>query len=232
MLFKITLKCLSLRVIFDLLNQVVNVNAMWSFHHRIWHAWDVEVYVFLLNRKVELVRVWRCSITMFERTNFLHCVCTCFHKFHRSIVNIHDAIVFTFHRFHRSIWRTKFSLQPFTNSLSWTRRVFFLQKFPRSITNWIRFGLGWLGRSNLKCFSKWLLNEFSNWLMCNCRTQLIISFSPIEIVFQRDLWWWSRGQILSFIQLFSSFQSFNFWNTMGRKCSLKNNCIRSCLIEC
>ena len=31
---KITLKCFSLRVILDLLNQVVNVNALRSFHHR------------------------------------------------------------------------------------------------------------------------------------------------------------------------------------------------------
>ena len=46
-------------------------------HHRIRHTWDVEVDVFLINRKVELVRVWWCSITMFERTNFLHCVCLC-----------------------------------------------------------------------------------------------------------------------------------------------------------
>ena len=55
-----------------------------------------------------------------------------------------------------------------------------------------------------------------------------ISFNSIEIVFQRDLWWWSRRQILSFIQLLSSFQSFNFYNTMGWKCSLKSNCCGSC----
>ena len=77
MLLKITLKCLSLRVILDLLNQVVNVDAMWSFHHRIRHAGDVEVDVFVINRKVELVRVWWCSITMSGRTKFLHCVCLC-----------------------------------------------------------------------------------------------------------------------------------------------------------
>ena len=150
--------------------------------------------------RVELVRVWRCSITMFERTNFLHFVRAFFHRCHRSIVITHDAIVFIFYRFLRSIWRTKFSLQLTNNLLG--------HKFLRSIINW--FGLGWLGRTSLKCFSKWLLSEFSNWLTFNCRTRLIISFSPIVIVFQRDLWWWSRRQILSFIQLLSSFQSFNF----------------------
>ena len=35
-----------------------------------------------------------------------------------------------------------------------------------------------------------------------------------------------------FIQNFSSLQSHNFWNTISWKCSLKDNCIRSCLIEC
>ena len=63
MLLKITLKCFSLKVILDLLNQVVNVDAMRSFHHRIWHTGDVEVDVFVIHRKVELVRV----ITIFEQ---------------------------------------------------------------------------------------------------------------------------------------------------------------------
>ena len=153
MLLKITLKCLSLRVVLDLLNQVVNVNAMWSFHHRIWHAWDVEVDVFLITRKVELVRVWRCSITMFERTNFLYYVCAWFHKFPRSIVNIHDAIVFTLHKFPRSIWRTKFFLQPFYTTISReqdvfscsTKKCFRLHKFPPfdHRLDWVWIGLFW-----------------------------------------------------------------------------------------
>ena len=49
MLLKITLKCLSLRVILDLLNQVMNVNAVRSFHHRIWHTGDVEIDVFVIH---------------------------------------------------------------------------------------------------------------------------------------------------------------------------------------
>ena len=93
MLLKIVLKCLPLRVILDLLNQVVNVNAIRSFHHRIWHSWDAQVDVFVINLMVELVRV----ITMFERTNFLHFVRAFFHKFPRSIVIFHDAFFFIFH---------------------------------------------------------------------------------------------------------------------------------------
>ena len=38
---------------------------------------------------------------MSGRTKFLHCVCARFHRFPRSIVNMHDAIVFTLHGFPR-----------------------------------------------------------------------------------------------------------------------------------
>ena len=66
--------------------------------------------------------------------------------------------------------------------------------------------------------------------MFNCKT-LILSFIPIEIVPQRDLRWWTRRQILPFIQFLSISQSFSSYNAIGWKCSLKNNCVRSCLIE-
>ena len=66
--------------------------------------------------------------------------------------------------------------------------------------------------------------------MFNCKI-LIFSFTPIEIVFQRDLRWWTRRQILPFIQFFSIFQSFSFHNAICWKCSLKDDCVRSCLIE-
>ena len=99
MLLKITLKCFSLRMIFDLLNQVMNVNALRSFHHRIWHTRDVEIDVSVIHRKVELFRV----ITIFEMTNFLHFVRASFHRFPRSIGISQDAFFFIFHRFTRSI---------------------------------------------------------------------------------------------------------------------------------
>ena len=95
MLLEIILKCFSLRMIFDLLNQVMNVNALRSFHHRIWHTGDVEIDVSVIHRKVELVRV----ITIFEITNFLHFVQSSFHRLPRSIVISQDAFFFLFHRF-------------------------------------------------------------------------------------------------------------------------------------
>ena len=94
----------------------------------------------------------------------------------------------------RSIGRTTFPLQLTNNLLG--------DELHRSIFNGFR-ELGWLGRTSLKCFSKWLLNEFANWSMFNCRT-LIFSFIPIEIVSWRDIRWWTRRQISLFIQHLSS----------------------------
>ena len=180
----------------------------------------------------------RCSV----RTNcsFTMCVLSLwFHRFPCSIVSMHDANVFRLHRFPCSIWRSKFFVHTFIIDLLWTGRFSFLYKntfcvlrFHRSITDWIGFGLGCFGKTDTRCFSKRLLNELSNWLLFDCRTQLIIPSGPIVIVSQWDLWWWSRIQVWSFIQNFSIFQSFNSYNATCWKCPLKNNCIRSCLIEC
>ena len=67
--------------------------------------------------------------------------------------------------------------------------------------------------------------------MFNCRAQLIVPSGPIEIVPQRDLRWWTRRQILPFVQWFSTFQSFSSNNTTWWKYTLKDDCVRSCLIE-
>ena len=79
MLLKITLKCFSLRVILNLLNQVVNVNAMWSFHHRFRHAWDVEVNECSPHR----LQGWTCSRSMMHyhdvRENQILALCVCLH---------------------------------------------------------------------------------------------------------------------------------------------------------
>ena len=42
-------------VVLDLLNQILNVDAMLSFHCRIRHSWNVEVNVLLVGCTVELV---------------------------------------------------------------------------------------------------------------------------------------------------------------------------------
>ena len=124
------------------------------FNHRIRHSWDVEIDILLISCKVELVRVRWCSVTMFGRNKFFHCVCACAR----------------FHRFPVPSWTcmTRMSSDSFTgfpvlseepsslckrlSSILWTGRFSFPHKntfcvlrFPRSITDWIGFGLGWFG---------------------------------------------------------------------------------------
>ena len=200
MLMKIILKCFSLRVILDLLNQVVSVNTMWSFHHRIWHTEDVEVDVFVINRKVEFVRV----NTMFERTNFLHFVRASFHRFPRSIVISHDAFFFIFHRFIRSIWRTKFSLRLTNNLLG--------HRFPRSIFNGLKT---WVGLEK----TAWSVSPSDCWTSFPTGWCSIVEsdwsflLSNWDRFVKRSLVVGKNKYCLSYN--FSSFQSFNFYNTMG-----------------
>ena len=214
MLLKVTLKCLSLRVVLDLLNQVVNVDAMWSFHHRIRHAWDVEVDVFLIDCKVELVRVWWCSITVFGRTKFLHCVCLCliprvspFYREHAWRDCLHTSRVSPFYLKNQVLLANVYQ-QSLVNGT-----FFAFSTKTRSVSSGCpdRSQIGLALESLTRGASpKRLLNELSNWLLINCRTRLIIPFSPTVIVCEWDLWWWSRKHVSSFIQHFSSFQFFNF----------------------
>ena len=89
------LNCFSLRMTFDFLNQVINADALRSFHHCIWHTGDVEINVLVVDCTVELIRV----ITIFEITVFLHFVQSSFHKFRRLIVISQDALFFLFQKF-------------------------------------------------------------------------------------------------------------------------------------
>ena len=114
MLFEIILNCFFLWMTCDSLNQVMNVNALRSFHRRIGNTGDVEINVLVIHCKVELNRI----ITIFEMTIFLHFVQSFLSiGFPRSIVILQDVFLFLCIGFPRSIGRTKFFLQLTKQSL-------------------------------------------------------------------------------------------------------------------
>ena len=123
------------------------------------------------------------------------------------------------------------SCKPFS-LISWERDVSPLTTNTSSVLSGfhdrsqIDLGFGWVSWENV---ARWASPQ-DCW-MFKCRTHLIIPSGPIVIVSQWDLWWWSRRHVWFLIQDFSSLQSHNFWNTISWKCSLKDNCIRSSLIE-
>ena len=122
-------------MIFDLLNQVMNANALRAFHRRIGNTGDVEINVLVIHRKVELIRI----ITIFEMTILLHFVQSFLSVgLPRFIVILQDVFVFLSIGLPRSIGRTKFFLQLTNNLLG--------NGLPRSIFNGFR-ELGWLGRT-------------------------------------------------------------------------------------
>ena len=76
-LLQVSLKCMSLKVVLDLLNKVLNVDAMRSFHCRIRHSWNIEVNVLLVDCTVELCPRWmmQCHDVLQEQIVLSLCVC-------------------------------------------------------------------------------------------------------------------------------------------------------------
>ena len=99
----------------------------------------------------------------------------------------------------------------------------------------IGLGFGWVswGERFVLSFSTRLLNEFPDWLLFNCRTQLKFSlWSNRDRVSMRSLVVVEEIRMIFSNKTSPVLHSHNFWNTISWKCSLKDNCIRSCLIEC
>ena len=90
---------------------------------------------------------------------------------------------------------------------------------PRSITTWV---WNWLVRLET---SGLLLNLFF-WSLSMFWTQF-----SFPVVFQGDLWWRPRWRIYFLVYDFSSFHPNNFRNAISWKCFVKNDCVRSSLVE-
>ena len=97
-------------------------------------------------------------------------------------------------------------------SISWER-------VPRSIMIWVWILLAWLVTFGL-------LSNFSFWLSSNFWTQI---FHPL--MFQGNLWRRTRWRIYFLVYDFSSFHPNNFRGTISWWCFVKNDGVRSCLIE-
>ena len=80
-------------------------------------------------------------------------------------------------------------------------------------------GLGWLGTFRM-------LNNFSFWLSSNFGTQVLH-----PIMFQGNLWRRPRCCIYFLVYDLSSFHPDNFRDTINWECFVKNDGVRSCLIE-
>ena len=227
--------------------RIKNVKILKTFHRFVRNAGIVEINVPIVRRKVELFRIitilrWQSSCTLCNLSspsNFtdLSWFRTCCSSSVGGFPGLSEVWLFSF----RFPWVVVIldmlssldtglpglseELGSFCNvpAISW------VTGFPERSSMGFK-GLGWLGGTRWKCFSKWLLNEFTNWSMFNRKT-LIFFFTPIEIVFQRDFRWWTRKQILPFIQFFSISQSFSSYNAICWKCSLRNNCVRSSLMK-
>ena len=82
-------------------------------------------------------------------------------------------------------------------------------------------------------FSTRLLNEFTDWLLFNCRAQFIIpSRSNRDRVVMRFLVVVEETCMISHTKLLPVFNLSTFWNAISWKCSLEDTCIRSSLIKC
>ena len=92
-------------------------------------------------------------------------------------------------------------------------------RFSRYIMIWVWI---WLAKLGTFCLS----SNFSFWLSNNFWTLI---FHPI--MFQGNLWRKPKWRIFLLVYNFSSFHPNNFRDTISWECFVKNDSVRSCLIE-
>ena len=96
----------------------------------------------------------------------------------------------------------------------------------------IGFGVGWVDWKNFVCRTTSLLVIEQLPLLVVEQLSNPILLSIRDVVRLRSLAEVEVTCILFFVKDFSSFQSNNFGNTISWNCFLKDDCIRSNLIEC
>ena len=170
-----------------------------------------------------------------------HIFCVCFNnESPRSLMcqfNVETLTVFRwtcldYTRFNngspRSLWRNTFFVKRIYIDLLGTGRFSSIlhgsrvksnNGLPRSITTWV---WNWLAR--LETSRLW--HNLFFWSLSMFWTQF-----SFPVVFQGDLWWRPRWHVYFFVYDFSSFHPNNFRNTISWKCFMKNDGVRSSLIE-
>ena len=222
-------------MVLDLLDQFTNTRVLSLFHNKMWQSRysDVDVNLdqlwLLVTLRVTCVTAHngfhRCIMICFgfnvEVRAFMSGTClegtlrvTCVTANNGCLLSI------MFHSFFMK--RTCFDLLG-TGRFSCTLRVTYVtanNKFPRSVIMiWVWIWLVWLGIFKF-------LNNLSIWSLSNFWTQF---FHPV--VFQGDLWWRPRLHIYFLVYDFSSFHPNNYRDTISWECFMKNDSVRSCLIE-
>ena len=211
-------------------------------------SWNFEVYVFLNSfTNCLIIRVeWR-NFTMYSLCVLLSCYAHQVALIHREFAQhgcfqtdyelqsrqawSQVALIFLMHR----VFRETFLIGLMgTGRFTFNNKhVLHVPRLPWSITDWFWDWLGWLEEFCLSSnFSSWLSNNFTFWLLITVKPNgtfpLVQSWSC-----RNEIFGGGRGDMLQFLMSdFSSLQSHNFWNTTSWKCSLKDYCIRSSLIEC
>ena len=157
-----------------------------------------------------------------------------FHRFPCSIVSMHDANVFRqLHKLPCSIWRFKFFVQTFYHR-SLVNGTFYLYQqthvlYPQVSPIDHRLIWGGLERVIRGTSPKDCWTNFPTG--CCSTVGPDSSFPLIQSCFN-EIFGGGRGdKFSSFVHHLSSLQSHNFWSAISWKCSLKNDGIRSCLIE-
>ena len=105
-------------------------------------------------------------------------------------------------------------------SISWERCALSERTTGLPVLSWFGFGFGWVGWES--CLS----SNFPFWVSSNIWTQFLH-----PIMFQGNLWRRPRWRIYFLVFDFSSFHPNNFRDTISWECFMKNDGVRSCLIE-
>ena len=204
---EVGLKCFSMRMTLDLLDEFANTEVFCLFHNCMWQARHSEFKVYFL----EL-----CEQTSWLSTHKSPFACLiCVYVFVFVVV-----LIYTFNRhWHTTLYRSLRSWvcafvakqDIFSDFLGKQTRWLLTHRSPRAY-NWI-FGL-WLG----------LLGVFTT--SSNFWSQFFHSF-----IFKGNLWRRSRWHIYLLVHDFSSFHHNSFRDTTSWECVVKDDGVRSCLIK-